>query len=439
MSEKKDSLHNALDPEVVVIGVGFVGLTLAMSLCQKGIKVLGIDSNLNLVSELSRGETNIVEDGLVDLLQSSLRNGLFEIQGTQIALKRSERPITFIVTVGTPLKNGGIDQLSVEQSLLQIGSNLLEGDLLILRSTLAIGTCRELVKPFLDKLERKVYLAMCPERTIEGNALAEIDNLPQVIGGIDEQSTERAKEFFSKICNKIVLVSSIEAAELLKLANNTFRDLMFAFSNEIAMLSQQIGLSAKEVIQAANFEYPRSRIALPGPSGGPCLEKDPWILYHSGQRFGVEMLLSGSSRRVNESAPYRYVIEIISELTTRREKLRVGLLGLSFKGNPPVNDTRGSFAIELLKRLDNYNIEFYGFEPAGQIQTKVARLNLKEDIFELFENSDVVVIATNHLEFQHLERALNQINSERSMTLIDMWNIVDRKTLPEFIDYRSWG
>lgn len=428
-----------LRDKVVIVGVGFVGLTLAMALCRKGFLVIGIEKSQKLVSELSSGNTHIIENGINEELKKYRNENRFQIIHHEDKWLRPEGAVTFILTVGTPLAGDKMDSTALEESLSQVSEYLRDDDLIILRSTVAIGTSRNLVQPFLETLNKRVFLAMCPERTIEGNALIEIENLPQIIGGFDRASGERAASFFSHICKEVIVVSTIEGAELLKLANNTYRDLMFAYANELTVLSEKIGVSSREIIDAANFHYPRSMIAMPGPSGGPCLEKDPWILSFSGAQFGVEMKLSKASRMVNESSTYRFVESIISSFFEKPNKTKVGILGLSFKGSPEVNDSRGSFARGLVRMLSSKNFEIWGFEPAGDIQPAIPEVVIYNDIRQVINECDVVIVATNHTSFKKIPDLIKDKRRKSQLVLIDMWRIIDSSELPENVVYRSWG
>lgn len=430
---------NSGHQQVVIVGVGFVGLTLAMALCRKDFTVLGIDKNEQLVKNLSLGITNVVEHGINQELSKYRNENRFQIISHKDKWSRPEGTVTFILTVGTPLAGKKMDSKALKESLIQISSYLKDGDLLILRSTVAIGTSRNLVQPFLDRLNKKVFLAMCPERTIEGNALTEIEKLPQIIGGLDEKSCEKAASFFSHICEKVIVLSTIEGAELLKLANNTYRDLMFAYSNELTTLSEKIGISSREIIEAANLDYPRSMIAQPGPSGGPCLEKDPWILYFSGAQLGVEMELSKASRMVNERSTYQFVQNIITSLFHKPNEIKLGILGLSFKGRPEVNDSRGSFARGLAEVLNAMNIEIWGFEPTGEIEPAIPEIIISDSISDLLDYCDVVVVTTNHVSFQKIPDLIESKRAKSPLVLIDMWRIIDSSRLPENVVYRSWG
>jgi UDP-N-acetyl-D-mannosaminuronic acid dehydrogenase len=423
-------------PNVVILGMGFVGLTLAMALCKNGIKVLGIELDAKLVDSLNSGETSVVDPGISECLAASLQGNLFRAIRVEEHWYRSEKPITFIVTVGTPLRDGRVNNNSILNAVHQIGLKLFDEDLLVLRSTVAIGTSRNLVLPKLRAIERKVYLAMCPERTVEGNALEELRLLPQIIGGIDEASSARAKTFFEQICDKTIVLSTIESAEFLKLANNTYRDLMFGFANELTVLANEIDISSREIISAANLDYPRSRIAQPGPSGGPCLEKDPWILHESGLELGVDLKITSAARTINESSTYDFVANALKEFEDILSDNSVGLLGLSFKGIPPVCDTRGSFALDLIKRLEGEKYSFYGFEPAGRVS--VENCVTTDSIAELLEKVEVLIICTNGESFSTLPQLINS-SAKTPKLIIDMWGVLKNISKDHEWEYRSWG
>jgi len=427
------------DQEVVIVGVGHVGLTLAMALCRKGFTVLGIDINQRLVSDLNSGITHVTEQGINDELIGYLKVKRFNVVHTKANWSRSNKPITFILTVGTPLVGSQMDLTAIKKSLGNIAPYLIDGDLLILRSTVAVGTSRELVKPYVDNLNKRVLIAMCPERTVEGNALVEIENLPQVIGGIDRESAKSAELFFSNICKKTILLSSIESAELLKLANNTYRDLMFAYANELTSLAEKIGISSREIINAANHDYPRSMIAQPGPSGGPCLEKDPWILHYSGLQVGVEMYLSKAARTVNERSTYNFVKDIVKNIWDDNKNLKLGILGLSFKGSPQVKDSRGSFSKGLIDFLKPMNLDILGFEPAGEIEPLIPNLKIAKDLTQVLEECNVVIVATNHDSFKQIPELIKGLQGKAALTLVDMWSLVDSSVLPDNVEYKSWG
>lgn len=423
--------------KVCIIGVGFVGLTLGIALASKGISVRGIEKNEKLVKDLNEGRTKVVEPGLDEALSSAVREGLFSaypVGGNEKDLLDCN---VFIITVGTPIRDRFIDLELLGAAVDEIVPYLKDHDLVIIRSTVMIGATRELVLPKLLETGLRIELAMCPERTVEGVALKEIESLPQIIGGLDEASSISAKSFFSMICTEIVLVSSLEAAEVAKLVNNTYRDLMFGFANEVAKIAGAFNLNASEIIESANRNYPRSNIALPGPSGGPCLEKDPWILIQSASNRGVSMDITKSARLMNEA--------VISEFLNKALKggknfTNVGVLGLAFKGQPPTRDTRGSAVFDLIDFMEREfpQVSLFGFEPAGRVDAFEGKLEQLLSIESVVEKSDVVVILTNSSSFEGVDQVIYAYGKSY-LRVIDFWNIVSRTNLQPGQKLFAWG
>ncbi len=421
-------------PTVCVIGVGFVGLTLSVTLCDYGMKVLGWEKNDEIRADLALGRTTILEPGLQKKLKSHTELGNFKtIQSSQEARAAS----VFIVTVGTPIKSSSIDLTQIENSLLQVAPAFNDNDLVIIRSTTAVGTCKDLVAPLLQKTGKKIFLAMCPERTVEGKALDEMTSLPQIIGSDTEAGFLAAAKLFSTIGAEIVRVKSLESAELTKLLNNTYRDLMFAFANEIAEIALEYDVDATEIIQAANHNYARSNIALPGISGGPCLEKDPWILVQSGMKKGLGMEISASSRLVNERVLLKFLNRVLSGMNP---PLKISLLGLAFKGNPPTLDLRGSPMFSSLAFLrDKYpNAEIRGYEPAGKTDVDSTLLTTSETLEDAVDKADLIILLTNSLTFDSLPEIARKYASKQCL-VIDYWGRNFNESFLSSQSYVSWA
>lgn len=421
-------------PTVCVIGVGFVGLTLSVTLCDYGMKVLGWEKNNTIRAELAAGRTLILEPGLQENLKLHAESENFKAINS---FEEARAASIFIVTVGTPIKNSSIDLTQIENALLQVAPALDDNDLVIIRSTTAIGTCRELILPLLQKTGKKVLLAMCPERTVEGRALDEMTSLPQIIGSDTEAGFLAAAKLFSTIGTEIVRVKNLESAELTKLLNNTYRDLMFAFANEIAEIAFEYDVNATEIIQAANHNYARSNIALPGLSGGPCLEKDPWILVQSGMRKGLGMEISASSRLVNERVLIKFLSRVLSG---KNPPAKIALLGLAFKGNPPTLDLRGSPVFSSLAYLrERYpNAEIRGFEPAGKTDLDNTLLMTSGTLEETIDKADLIILLTNSRTFDSLPEIAGEYASKQCL-ILDYWGRDFRKSFLPSQSYVSWA
>ena len=413
--------------DVCVIGLGYVGLTLGIALCDVGLKVLGIEKNVQVVEDLKSGKPHFSEVGIEPSLQRVLKSGLLAIHNKFEPTHVSQH---YIITVGTPLNNKGVPRLDfIERAAKEVYAQLKPEDTVIVRSTVSIGTTNNVIRKILNKKNISFNLAMCPERTLEGNAMQELRLLPQIIGSDDLKSQEACEKLFKLLTNTTVVVSSCEAAEVIKLADNTYRDVTFAFGNEIARICEAVGVGANEVISAGKFGYSRTNIAMPGLVGGPCLEKDPHILMHSVKKYGLDIEIAKASRLVNERLPEEIVAQI-KELSRDRfntEGTRIVLAGIAFKGVPATDDIRGSMALKVLEHL---HIKFKKpsitlFDPVIDPKT-MSELFFQYKICNSFEEAikgvDILIIANNHPSLgQYHPRNIIEKMNEKAF-IFDVWN-----------------
>jgi UDP-N-acetyl-D-mannosaminuronic acid dehydrogenase len=338
-------------PKVAIIGLGYVGLTLAVALARRSVMVYGIEKRREVVDLTNAGKAHFSEVGLEMALQSVVSGGsLIASDGTD-----GIPPCDYyIITVGTPLKPGTYEPRldMIEQASRQVAEHMPDGAAVILRSTVKIGTTREIVKPVLDASGKTYHLSMSPERTLEGDALRELVTLPQIIGGMTERGADLAASLFSRLTHTIVRVADPETAEMIKLVDNTSRDVRFAFANEVARACDAIGVNANDVIRFGKLGYSRTDVALPGLVGGPCLEKDPHILLASVAPHDVTLEITAASRQVNERQPGETVGAILAKLGERRSGLfTVVVAGIAFKGRPETDDLRGSMSLHVIEQL----------------------------------------------------------------------------------------
>lgn len=408
--------------KLCVIGCGFVGLTLAVHSATRGYKVVGVEKRLDVVDSLNNGRPHFFEKGLKGKLLEVLPNQLVFTSNILDAKKCN----VFIVTVGTPFIGNRIDTsqiYSVVDELLSIG--LDDNSLIIIRSTVGIGVTNQIY----DRLKKEVdaMVAFCPERTIEGNALEELSSLPQIIAGCCERSTERAVEVFEKLSERVIKVSSPEAAEMIKLLNNSQRDTYFAFANEVAMLCDTFGLDAYEVINSANDSYSRSSICRPGLVGGPCLEKDPHILAESALQKGGFANLIKSGRLLNESLVNHAMASIQDIIKQKSINVkRILICGAAFKGRPATDDLRGSLVYPLFEQLN----ELFGSKNCIKVwdaeidksQLKKCGFDPAEDIFLEIDLADLIIIQNDHHFFS---QANFQIALEKRNPIVyDFWRSI---------------
>jgi len=414
------------DPlKICVVGTGHIGLPLAAVLADTGFQVTGYDTNDDFISRVNTsGRVDFREEGLEELLRAHLHKGL-----TLTSTPPANQDI-YVITVGTPLESGtdrpNLDRIRV--AVQRIAAGFGPDPLVVLRSTVSIGTTRSIVLPEIRRHRDRFGLAFCPERTIEGKAIPEMRSLPQIIGGLDDQSVERAERLFRLITPKIVRVSSLEAAEMIKLINNTYRDLTFAFANEVALIAERMGLSAGEMIHAANVDYPRSNVARPGFVGGPCLEKDALILIDSLHQIDFRPRVIEEARRINQALPDHVADRILAEIRRGRSgggPARVLVTGFAFKGRPATEDVRGSAAIPLMTRLQAAGVEVWGHDFVTSDKV-IAELGARAcTLEEGFEGADGAIIMNNHAGYLTAGVPALARRLKRPAFVFDSWSLFE--------------
>lgn len=415
------------DRSIVIFGLGYVGLTLAVAMAEAGFRVHGVEINPMVLDALAEHRAHFSEYGLDDRLATQMDKGRFTVSR---AVEDAPAPSVFIVTVGTPV---GPDKRTKFDALLavsgQIAAAMPEDALVILRSTVRVGTTNEIVRPILAASGKQFDLAFCPERTLEGKALAELATLPQVVGGTDDHATFRAAQLFTFLTPTIIRVRDAETAEMIKLVNNTQRDLMFAFANEIAGVCDALGISAHEVIASGNIGYPRSSMPMPfpGPVGGPCLEKDPYILAEGVERHDFRPDIALTARGWNEGLPARSVEQLCAKLTDGGGTLpdRVAILGLAFKGRPETDDLRGTMAIPLIDALRAAipGVHLVGWDAMVSAEA-TAGLGIEpaETALAAVQGAGLVIFQNNHPAIEKLNLATLAREMAAPGIIYDFWN-----------------
>ncbi len=422
------------DRSVCMIGMGYVGLTLAVAMAEVGFRVHGVETNPDTVSIIRSGSAPFKESGLDQRLSQQVSAGMISA-----AHEWPDPGVcnVYIVTVGTPLAEGGkVTNLdSIRAVTRQLAQNLRPGNIVILRSTVRVGVSRSIVKAALDETGIPYDLAFCPERTLEGRALQELRTLPQIVGGMTHASSIRAAQIFNYLTPTTIRVSDLETAEMIKLINNTQRDLMFAFANEVAEICDAIGVSAPEVIEAGNMGYPRGGMPLPGPVGGPCLEKDPYILAEGVTDLDADARLSMLGRQVNEGLPKRAAKMMADEVASRirvDEVVKGAVMGLAFKGRPETSDLRGTLAIPLIAELRALypRAKLYAYDPAVSAEDiKALCVEPCATAEEAFRDSAFVIYQNNNAAFTRLNLGALSRLMQQDGVIYDMWN--------QYLDERS--
>jgi nucleotide sugar dehydrogenase len=437
--------QNFSDSNVCIVGLGYVGLTLAVAMADAGFRVHGVELNPMIRSCLEARRAHFSEVGLDERLATQI-----ERQN----LTFSERvPATggasiYVVTVGTPIgPDKRTDDRAMRAVIASIAKVMKDGDLVVLRSTVRIGTTTDLVKPMLDATGKNYDLAFCPERTLEGKALLELRTLPQVVGGVTDRATFRASQVFSFLTPSIVRVRDAQTAEMVKLINNTQRDYIFAFANEVAAMCDAVGISAHEVISSGNLGYPRANLPYPGPVGGPCLEKDPYILAEGLERFQFAPELALAGRRWNESLPLRTVSAIADDLRARGVTApgKIAVMGLAFKGRPETDDLRGSLILPIIAAIRDAfpKATLVGWDPVvGEEAMRSLGLAPTDTVEDAFSGASLVVMQNNHQALERLKLPVLSRLMEGPATIYDYWNQhigLDPTELANNVVYRALG
>jgi UDP-N-acetyl-D-mannosaminuronic acid dehydrogenase len=425
--------HSFSDRSVCILGLGYVGLTLASTMAAVGFRVWGVELRDEVVDELRQGRPHFHEPGLADQMSRVLASGMFTVH-KQVPPECDAT--AFIITVGTPLgPDKRVRTDMIEHVAKEVATAMRDDALVIMRSTVKLGTTRSIVAPILDAVGKKYHLSFCPERTLEGVAIQELRVLPQIVGGSTEDATVRAGQLFQFVTSTTVRVRDLETAEMIKLVDNSQRDVHFAFSNEVAMMCDAIGVSAAEVISAGKLGYPRTNLAMPGPVGGPCLEKDSYILAEGLQPRGVSPALTLTARKSNEAQPEQ-AIAALKRITERAggfpEKPMISLLGLAFKGRPETDDLRGTMARPILAALKSHfpNARFRAFDPVVSAQaTRDFGVDPVDSLEGALEGANIAVIINNHDRFRSMPIETLSHKMASPGIVYDFWNNFDADDL----------
>lgn len=396
--------------KVCIIGIGRVGLPLAMYFASKRVFAYGIDIDENKVSMLKEGKMPFLEKDAPELLKKVIGKAF---EPTTDFSKVSDCD-AIILTLGTPVDEFlNPDFSQIDSSLKSLSSHLKEGQVLILRSTVSPGSTNY-VKNFIEKergfkVGENFFIAFCPERIAEGKALKELEELPEIVGGIDKKSTEKAVEVFKLLKDEVYSTNALNA-ELLKLFTNMYRYINFAIANEFMVIAEDWGADIYEIVELANKNYPRGGPKIPGFAAGPCLFKDGFFLTSN---IPFSDLIS-TSWKINENIP-AYLIQRAKKLKEIKGS-KCAVLGMAFKANN--DDDRASLSYKVKKIFER--------ELADVKTHDVYKNGL--DFEETIKNADFLVIATAHNEYKKPLDYYKKFVKE-GCVFIDIWNVFEKNSV----------
>ena len=411
-----DLLVRGMRSGIAVVGFGYIGTVIGAVLADRGWPVTGIDVRQTVVDEINLGKTTVPEPGLSEIVANNVRVGRLRATTDFAAIADNG---FVIVTVGTPL---GPDYEpiidDIEAAARAVGTNLRQGHLIILKSTVPPDTTEQLFKPILEEVSGlkagvDFGLAFCPERIAEGQAIKELTSIPIVVGAVDELSARACSTLFRHALGvDSIVVDDPRTAEMVKLVDNLWIDLNVAMANEMAKVCDRLGMDALQVIHAAN-SMPKGNhnvnILMPSMGvGGYCLTKDPWFVNHLGESLGLELSIPRTSRTVNDAMPaytYGLLKQLLADQGKTIEDSKIAILGIAFKNNTgDCRLTPTKYVVELLEE-SGCGLTVHDPWVMGEEAHMVTKIPLTLDIESAVCGADALVVLAGHREFHQIPLA----------------------------------
>ncbi|MFZ5982223.1 MAG: nucleotide sugar dehydrogenase [Patescibacteria group bacterium] len=418
---------------VCVVGLGYVGLPLAMRSIERGYDVIGFDLDEKKNKLIREGKNPIEEEFLNGYFKE------FKLRATSDA-KEIKKADIVLVCVPTPVDEKFFPDLRpVRGAMEMVAKNLKKGALVVLESTVNPGVSEEVVRPIFEttghKVGRDVFLAHCPERINPGDKKWNVTNIPRVVGSFDKKGVEMAKSFYESIVDaEIRPMKSIREAEAVKIVENSFRDINIAFVNELAKSFDKLDIDIKDVILGASTKPFAFMPHFPSCGvGGHCIPVDPYYLIERAKESGFDHKFLRIAREINNSMP-SYAVELLqdalNEIKLPMKGTKVGLLGISYKAN--VDDVRESPSLKIMELLENYGCDFEVFDP--HILSKSTVKNLET----VLKKSKALILATNHDEFLNIDGAM--LKKFGVKVIVDGKNCLDKQKIQKSgIIYKGIG
>lgn len=415
-------MENNKNKKILVIGLGYIGLPTAAMFSKAGFDVSGYDINEKVVDALNQGEV-FVEEGVTELIREGLSCG--RLRG----VKEIQPADVFLICVPTPIRADKSSDMSiVEAATENIAKVIQPGNLVILESTSAPGTCTDRILPIVEKntglrAGKDYFLAHSPERVIPGNLLYELRHNHRIIGGIDRISAEMTRDLYQSFVEAEIFLTDTTTAEMAKLMENTYRDVNIALANETAKICEEKGVNVWELIELTN-KHPRVNLHQPGPGvGGHCIAVDPWFMVELSDRSKMIRL----GRDINDSMPDH----VHARIRTLLPKGRITILGMTYK--PNTDDFRESPVLKLAKKLvEDGNYDVVLTDPyAGTKGISVAGATVVTDVYDALKDADLLLMGVNHKVYDDFdyEEAAQRMRHKR---IYDTRNSMDAELAKSF-------
>jgi UDP-N-acetyl-D-mannosaminuronic acid dehydrogenase len=402
---------------ICVIGLGYIGLPTSSMFASKGIRVTGVDNNAHVIESLSQGRVHIFEPGLNEVVKSARDQGTLRVASQPVEAD------AFIIAVPTPFYDEKKADLSYVRSAAEaIVPVLRPGNLVVLESTSPPLTTREVVQPILErsglKAGKDFLLAYSPERVLPGKIMQELVENARVIGGIDDASALAGHDLYHVIVKGEIVLTDATTAEMVKLMENTYRDVNIAIAMEFSRLADRFGVDIWEALAIAN-RHPRVKILNPGPGvGGHCISVDPWFLVESAPDITP---LIRTARQVNDSQP-EFVLQTVKRLLPDLHGKKVAALGLAFK--PDVDDLRESPAVEVAHLLASAGAVVTACEPFRP-DFSVEGVTVTGSFEEALRDAEFIILLVGHAQFKALNPAA-VAGMTRARLVLDLVNGFER-------------
>lgn len=388
--------------KICILGLGYIGLPTASMFATHGVEVLGVDVNPRVIETLQAGKLHIHEPGLGDAVRQAIDCG-------NLRVATSPEPAdAFLIAVPTPFYEHDLgeynsqsykkaDMRAVTAAAEAIVANLRPGNLVVLESTSPPRTTLDLLVPILEKsglqAGRDFYVAYSPERVLPGQILRELVENARVMGGVTADSAQAGSDLYAAFVRGQIIQTDATSAEMVKLMENTYRDVNIAIANEFSRLAEHFGVDVWEAIRLANL-HPRVKILSPGPGvGGHCISVDPWFFVEAAPELSALIL---KARQVNDSQP-RLVVEKARQALGTLAGKRIAALGLAYK--PEVDDLRESPAAEAVILLQQAGAVVRAFEPFKP-EADLPGIQTVASLEEALVQADLVILLVNHSEFR---------------------------------------